>query len=302
MIYLKPELAGTAGQKHELMDWVLTALRSSTWNDLKMYAGVFLNTLLMPSVENRFLFGEEVVIVVVNALSSIQEEEFPHEEHLLQNLFSCLLYLLESPANMESFAKAGGVQSMIGFIQEEDFGHCYGSAIVALDIAVKACQSASQEFVNEFVTDDSAFDTVFPPSMDMIPLSIMHEEEEIEEHQISLIASLIGGIAKTEKDSLLKKFEENDFRRFTWLMELYKRYSEKVEAMTNHLKGKQLVDVILGYLWSSENSTIQSRIESQLTHHKLEMKHVEDSLGLSRQHWQCARISRKSKDSDGGMH
>ncbi|KAI3903262.1 hypothetical protein MKW98_031916 [Papaver atlanticum] len=304
---------------------LLVTLRSSTWDDLKMYAVGLLNTLLMLSVENRYQFGEEVVIVVVNALSSIQEEEVLHEVHLLQNLFSCLLFLLEGPANIESFAKAGGVQSMIGFIQEEDFGHCYGSAVVALDIAVKACQSASQKFVNEFVTDDSAFDsafdTAFPPSMDMIPLSIMHEKEEIEEHQISLISSLIGdagvfrinrmyslvkvyptwpiqvhyiysiwsaicGIAKMEKDSLLKrfeeKFEENDFRRITWFMELYKRYSGKVEAMTNDFKGKQSVDVLLGHLWSSGNSTIQSRIESQLTQHNLEMKHVEDSLSAYR--------------------
>ncbi|XP_026392006.1 uncharacterized protein LOC113287459 [Papaver somniferum] len=275
MIFLVPELAVPAGLNSQLMDWVFKALSSPIWNDLKMHVLGLLNTLLMSSMENRREFGKmDAVIVVVNALSSLEEDFVPHEEYLLQTLFCCLLFLLECPDNIVRFAEAGGVQSMIGIIQQEDFGYCHGSAIVALDKAVEAYQSAYEEFVN----DDLAFDTAFHPFRDMNPPSIYHEMEEIEEHQISLIASLIGGIAKTE-NSLLKKFEENDFERITWLMELY---SEKVEAVTNHLKGKQSIDVILGYLWSSEYSTIQSRIKSQLTHQDLEMKHVEDSLSAYR--------------------
>ncbi|KAI3860211.1 hypothetical protein MKX03_022517 [Papaver bracteatum] len=263
----------------QLMDWVFKSLRSPKWNDLKMHVLGFLNTLLMSSFKNRLEFGKmDAVIVVVNALLSLEEDFVPHEEYLMETLFSCLLFQLECPDNIVKFAEAGGVQSMIGIINQEDFGYCHGSAIIALDIAVKACQSAYQEFVN----DDLALDTAFHPFMDMNPTSIYHEIEEIEEHQISLIASLIGSIAKTKKDSVLKKFEENDFKRITWLMELYERYPKKVEATVNYLKGKQSVDVILGYLWSSENSTIRSRIKSQLTHHNLEMKHVEDSLSAYR--------------------
>ncbi|KAI3836720.1 hypothetical protein MKX03_007366 [Papaver bracteatum] len=274
MIFLEPELAGPAGLNSQLMDWVFKALSSSIWNDLKMHVLGLLNTLLMSSIKNRLEFGEKgALAVVVKAISFLEEDFIPHEEYLLQTLFSCLLFLLEFPENIMKFVEAGGVQSMIGIIQQEDFGYCYGSAIAALDIAVKACESAYEEFVN----DKLAFDTAFPPSMDMIPPSIMHEEEEIEEHQISIITSLIVGIAKTEKESLVKKLEENDFKRITWLMELYKRYSENAEGMTNHIKGKQSIEDILGHLLSSENSIIRSRIKSYLTQHNLEMKHVEES-------------------------
>ncbi|KAI3947092.1 hypothetical protein MKW92_028928 [Papaver armeniacum] len=212
MIFLRPELAATAGLNSQLMDWVFKALSSPIWNDLKMHVLGLLNTLLMSSVKNRLEFGKkDAVAVVVNALSSLEEDFVPHEEYLLQTFFSCLLFLLEYPDNIVMyFAPERGnsirPNSMIGIINQEDFGYCHGSAIVALDIAVKACQSASQEFVN----DDLAFDTAFHPFMDMS------------------------------------------------------------------------IDVILGYLWSSENSTIQSRIKSQLTHHNLEMKHVEDSLSVYR--------------------
>ncbi|XP_026396548.1 uncharacterized protein LOC113291203 [Papaver somniferum] len=214
MIFLKPELAEPAGKNPQLMDWVFKSLRSPIWNDLKMHVLGFLNTLLMSSLKNRLEFGEmDAVAVVVNALSSLEEDFIPDEEYLLQTLFSCLLFLLEFHENIVKFVKAGGVQSMIGIIQQEDFGYCYGSAIAALDIAMKACKSASKEFVN----DKLAFDIAFPPYMDMVAL-----------------------ITKTERDSLVKKLEENDFKRITWLMELYKRYSEKAEGMTNHLKGKQV--------------------------------------------------------------
>ncbi|XP_026396549.1 uncharacterized protein LOC113291204 [Papaver somniferum] len=167
MIFLKPELAEVAGLNSQLMDWVFKALRSPIWNDLTMHVLGLLNTLLMSSVKNRLNFGEkDALAVVVNALSSLEESFNLHEEYLLQTLFSCLLFLLEFPANIVKFVEAGGVQSMIGIIQQEDFGYCYGSAIVALDIAVKACQSASQQFVN----DKLAFDTAFPPSMEMVAL------------------------------------------------------------------------------------------------------------------------------------
>ncbi|RZC44530.1 hypothetical protein C5167_037486 [Papaver somniferum] len=118
----------------------------------------------MSSMENRREFGKmDAVIVVVNALSSLEEDFVPHEEYLLQTLFCCLLFLLECPDNIVRFAEAGGVQSMIGIIQQEDFGYCHGSAIVALDKAVEAYQSAYEEFVN----DDLAFDTAFHPFRDM---------------------------------------------------------------------------------------------------------------------------------------
>ncbi|XP_026434484.1 uncharacterized protein LOC113332036 isoform X3 [Papaver somniferum] len=81
-------------------------------------------------------------------------------------------------------------------------------------------------------------------------------------------------------------------------MELYRGYSEKVEkaeAIVNRLEGEQLdsyklrmeklryestvksIVVILGYL-SSEDLTTRNEIESRLTHHNLEEKHVQDFI------------------------
>ncbi|RZC71801.1 hypothetical protein C5167_034956 [Papaver somniferum] len=115
--------------------------------------------------------------------------------------------------------------------------YIYGSAIAVLDI-VKDC--ASDKFENEDLGLDIA---IFPASMDMIHGSTMHVKEEIEERLISLIESLTGGISKTKKYTLLKKFEENDCERITWLMELFTRYSKNVEAVANHPKSKQVAHI-----------------------------------------------------------
>ncbi|KAI3871780.1 hypothetical protein MKX03_020419 [Papaver bracteatum] len=142
-------------------------------------------------------------------------------------------------------------------------------------ITSKDCPgAASDKFVNDALELDIA---IFPPSMDMIHESTMHFKAEIEEHLISLIESLTGGIAKTGKDILVKKFEENDSERFTWLMEHFIRYSKKVDAAANHLKNKQSIAVILGYLWSSE---INAKIESELSRHQIEKKLVRDILSV----------------------
>ncbi|XP_026404764.1 uncharacterized protein LOC113299880 [Papaver somniferum] len=126
----------------------------------------------------------------------------------------------------------------------------------------------------------------------------MHVKEEIEERLISLIELLTGGISKTKKYTLLKKFEENDCERITWLMELFTRYSKNVGAVANHPKSKQLISselykeklqngfstlqsiaVILGYLWLPE---MKAKIESELSRHQIEKKHVLDVLSAYR--------------------
>ncbi|XP_026443190.1 uncharacterized protein LOC113343103 [Papaver somniferum] len=245
---------------------------------------------------HRFQLGQMgTVPVVVNALSSLtssDEEKTEEEEDLPWTLFGCLFFLLEHLENKVHFVNAGGVKVMIKLIQDEVLDDYFcGSAIAALDVTKDCPGAASDKFVNDALELDIA---IFPPSIDTIHGSTMHFKAEIEECLISLIESLTGGIAEMKKDIFVKKFEENDGERITWLMEHFIRYSKKVDAVANHLKNKQLdlselykeklrcgfstlqsIAVILGYLWSSE---INAKIESELSRHQIEKKDVQDSL------------------------
>ncbi|MCL7032192.1 hypothetical protein MKW94_025186 [Papaver nudicaule] len=263
MIFHQPNVAEAAGNKTELIDLLLDALETPRKDYSREYAVGLLHTLLLCSMENRRRLGEMgTVTVILNAISSLEDEdgdEGDDEEYVLETLFRCLFLLLEHLENRVRFADAGGVELMIRIIQNEELGYYhYGSAVAALDIAAKDCQSASDKFVNDVVGLDIA---IFPASMD-IPPSTMHEQQETEEHLISLIALLTGGIAETQKYILLKKFVENECKIITWL----------------------LLAVILGYLWLSKNDVICHRIETELSRHKSEKKHVRDILSEYRDH------------------
>ncbi|MCL7047460.1 hypothetical protein MKW94_003072 [Papaver nudicaule] len=274
MIFHQPNVAEAAGKKTELIDLLLDALETPRRDYPKRYAVGLLHTLLLCSMENRRQLGEMgTVAVLLNAISSLEDEdedEGDDEEYVAETLFRCLFLLLEHLENRVRFADAGGVELMIRIIQSEELGYYYyGSAVAALDIAVKDCQSASEKFVNDAVGLDVA---IFPASMD-IPPSTMHEQKETEEHLISLIALLTGGIAETQKHILLKKFVENECKIIAWLVELFIRYFKELEALMKRLKDKQLdpselyniklryglptlqlIAVILGYLWSSKRN------------------------------------------------
>ncbi|MCL7048489.1 hypothetical protein MKW94_020178 [Papaver nudicaule] len=306
MIFHQPNVAEAAGKKTELIGLLLDAIKTPRRGYSREYAVGLLHTLLLSSMENRRQLGEMgTVTVILNAISSLEDEDEDDEdeydeEYVLETLFRCLFLLLEHLENRVRFADAGGVQLIIRIIQNEELGYYYyGSAVAALDIAVKDCQAASDKFVNDVVGSDIA---IFPASMD-IPPSTMHEKTEIEEHLVSLIALLTGGIAETQKYILLKKFLENECEKITWLVELFIRYFKQLEALMKRLKDKQidpselyniqlryglptlqLFAVILGYLWLSKNDLVCHRIETELSHHKSEKKHVRDILSEYRDH------------------
>ncbi|KAI3862724.1 hypothetical protein MKX03_002016 [Papaver bracteatum] len=239
-------VATTAGSNRKLMNWVLEAITGTKW-DAKVCAVGFLHTLFFDSLDNRLVLGTDTVPVVVDALLALTspgeektEEEEEEEEDLPCLLVDCLFYLFEHLENRVHFVNAGGVETMIKILMDgQKWGdYIYGSAIAALDMVKDCCLAAADKFENEDLGLDIA---IFPVSMDMIQGSTMHVKEEIEERLISLIESLTGGISKTKKYTLLKKFEENDYERITWLMELFTRYSKRVGAVANHLKSKQLI-------------------------------------------------------------
>ncbi|MCL7038191.1 hypothetical protein MKW94_026283 [Papaver nudicaule] len=302
MMFINPDVAELVCNQTKLVKWVIGKLEKGDAFDFAKHNVVgFLSTLLQPPWTTSSKLGElgavEAVVKALLPYTTVEEEEDEDEEdillveeqYLLENLFQCLSGLLWFSENRKRFAVAGGGGYMIKIVEQKKLNDAYyGSAIVALDDALKDCPCASDKFVGA-----SGLDIAFPASI--ISTCETHDKEEIEERLISIIASLTGGIAtETDKDKLLRKFEENDFRKTTWLMKLFRRYFENVAAMRKvpkldesdlyevkmryGLPTLQSIAVILGYLWLSNKSEIIARIENELSRHNLKKTDVREIL------------------------
>lgn len=302
LIEVKPQVAELVCERTKLMRWLLGKIKVREFDGNKQYASEILAILLQSSGVNQKRLGQmngvDVVLQAV-AMYKSRDPKTSDEEEMVENLFDCLCCLLMPLENKERFLKAEGVELMIIIMNQKKL--CYGSAIRALDFAMTNYPPACERFV-----DVMGLKTAFPAFMGKIPISKdkkKRNKEEFEERLVSLVASLFGGILRgSRRERLLSKFVENECEKIDRLMELYMRYSNRVEAETERLNQLelddlemdedekynrklesglytlQLIAVILGHLWTSEHSRIRARIELLLKQQKLTKKNVKNIL------------------------
>ncbi|CAN6464142.1 unnamed protein product [Victoria cruziana] len=243
--------------------------------------------------------GVDTVLQAV-AMYKSRDPKSADEEEMVENLFDCLCSLVMPMENKEKFVGAEGVELMIIIMKQKK--SAYGSAIRVLNFAMTKFPRACERFV-----DVLGLKTAFAAFMGKIPVHKRNKkesyQEEMEERIVSLIASLFGGITRgSRRDRLLSKFIENECEKIDRLMELYMRYSNRVKAETERLDQLELEDlemdeeerynrklesglytlqliaVILGHLWSSENGRMRARIELLLKQHRLSKNDVKNVL------------------------
>lgn len=303
MIEVKPAVAELVCERTKLLRWLLGKIKVREFDSNKQYASEILAILLQNSSANQRRLGQmngvDVVLQAV-AMYKSRDPKSLDEEEMVENLFDCLCCLLMPVENKEKFVKAEGVELMLIIMKQKKLA--YGSAIRALDFAMTKYPPACERFV-----DVLGLKTAFAAFMGKIPVSKKNKkesyQEELEERLISLIASLFGGILRgSRRERLLSKFVENECEKIDRLMELYVRYSDRVKSETERMDNielddlemdeeerynrklesglytLQLIAVILGYLWSSENPQVRTRIELLLRQLKLTTKIVKDIL------------------------
>lgn len=294
MVEVKPAVAELVCERTKLLRWLLGRIKVREFDGNKQYASEILAILLQNSNANQKRLGQmngvDAVLQAV-AMYKSRDPKSSDEEEMLENLFDCLCCLLMPVENKERFIKSEGVELMIIIMKQKK--SAYGSAIRALDFAMTKYPPACERFV-----DVLGLKTAFAAFMGKIPLSKKNKkesyQEELEERIISLIASLFAGITRgSRRERLLSKFVENECEKIDRLMELYIRYSDRVRSETermNKLKlddlemdeeeiynrkleaglyTLQLIAVILGHLWSSENQQMRARIDLLLRQQKL---------------------------------
>ncbi|GLT28745.1 hypothetical protein SLA2020_036530 [Shorea laevis] len=302
LIEVRPAVAELVCERTKLLRWLLGKIKVREFDGNKQYASEILAILLQNSTANQKRLGQmngvDVVLQAV-AMYKSKDPKSADEEEMLENLFDCLCCLLMPLENKERFVKAEGVELMIIIMKQKK--SAYGSAIRALDFAMTKYPPACERFV-----DVLGLKTAFAAFMGKIPNKKNKKEryqEELEERLVSLIASLFGGILRgSRRDRLLSKFVENECEKIDHLMELYMRYSDRVKSETQRmdqlelddlemdeeerynrklesgLYTLQLIAVILGHLWCSEQAQMRARIDLLLKQQKLSRKDVKDIL------------------------
>ncbi|XP_062107656.1 uncharacterized protein LOC133818657 [Humulus lupulus] len=303
LIEVKPAVAEMVCERTKLLKWLLGKIKVREFDGNKQYASEILAILLQNSSANQKRLGQmngvDVLLQAV-AMYKSKDPKNPDEAEMLENLFDCLCCLLMPLENKERFVKAEGVELMIIIMKQKK--SAYGSAIRALDFAMTKYPPVCERFV-----DVLGLKTAFAAFMGKIPTNKRNKKgryhEDLEERLISLIASLFGGILRgSRRERLLGKFVENECEKIDRLMELYMRYSDRVKVETERLNNLefddlemdeeekynmklesglytlQLIAVILGHIWCSENHQMRSRIELLLKQQKLTKKHIKDIL------------------------
>ncbi|KAJ9685069.1 hypothetical protein PVL29_017196 [Vitis rotundifolia] len=303
LIEVKPAVAEMVCERTKLMRWLLGKIKVREFDSNKQYASEILAILLQNSAANQRRLGQmngvDVVLQAV-AMYKSRDPKTADEEEMVENLFDCLCCLLMPLENKERFVRAEGVELMIIIMKQKKLA--YGSAIRALDFAMTKYPPACERFV-----DVLGLKTAFAAFMGKIPMSKKNKkeryQEELEERIISLIASLFGGILRgSRRDRLLSKFVENECEKIDRLMELYIRYSDRVKAETERMNQiklddlemdederynrrleaglytLQLISIILGHLWSSENPRMRARIELLLKQQRITKEDIKDIL------------------------
>ncbi|KAF3444259.1 hypothetical protein FNV43_RR13949 [Rhamnella rubrinervis] len=318
LIEVKPTVAELVCERTKLLKWLLGKIRVREFDSNKQYASEILAILLQSSTANQKRLGQmngvDVLLQAV-AMYKSKDPKNPDEDEMLENLFDCLCCLLMPLENKERFVKAEGVELMIIIMKQKK--SAYGSAIRALDFAMTKYPPACERFVDvlglktafaafmgltaKFFLNVNLLLKPFIPTNKKNKKERYHEE--LEERIVSLIASLFAGIMRgSRRERLLSKFVENECEKIDRLMELHMRYSERVKAETERMKQLeldylemdeeekynrrlesglytlQLIAIILGHLWCSENHQMRARIELLLKQQKLSKNDIKDIL------------------------
>ncbi|KAI0215313.1 Beta-catenin-like protein 1 [Lamellibrachia satsuma] len=233
---LRPEVCIDAAQQG-LMQWLLKRLKAKMLFDAnKLYASEILSILLQNHEENRQTLGEiEGIDVLLSQLAAYKRHNpsSVEEIEMMENLFDCLCSSLMLPANRERFLRGEGLQLMNLMLREKKMSRY--SAVKVLNHAMQGPEGTDN--CNKFV-DILGLRSIFPLFM-KTPKTQKKAgaiREELEEHIVAIIASMVRNCQGTQKQRLLNKFAESDHEKVDRLMELHFKYLHKMNAIDDKIE------------------------------------------------------------------
>uniref|UniRef100_A0A182N491 Beta-catenin-like protein 1 N-terminal domain-containing protein n=1 Tax=Anopheles dirus TaxID=7168 RepID=A0A182N491_9DIPT len=235
LIEVKSDIAREVAEQG-LMQWILKRLRAKIPFDAnKLYCSEILSILVQDTNENRITLGNvDGIDVLLQQLAAYKRHDpsSAEEQEFMENLFNSLCSALMAKENREKFLKGEGLQLMNLMLREKKLSR--NGSLKVLDHAMAGPDG--RDNCNKFV-DILGLRTIFPLFMKTPKRSKKRllSTDEHEEHIVSIIASMLRNCKGSQRQRLLSKFTENEFEKVERLMELHRKYLDKVEAMDREI-------------------------------------------------------------------
>ncbi|KAF9886436.1 hypothetical protein FE257_011468 [Aspergillus nanangensis] len=212
------------GQDKNLLPWLLTRIQQKERpvSQNQQYAAEILAILLQSSPKNRNTFiGLEGVDVLLQLLSQYRKrdpEKDSDEEEYVENLFDCLVCVVDEVSGKEKFVEAEGIELAQIMLKEGKFSK--PRALRTLDHALGGLEGG---LACERLIELAGLRTVFGMFM-------KKQENQTTEHLLGIFASLLrllpGGSAPRIRT--LAKFMEKDYEKIEKLVKLRRDYASRV--------------------------------------------------------------------------
>ncbi|KAJ5761464.1 hypothetical protein N7533_003503 [Penicillium manginii] len=220
-------LAEKIGQDASILPWILSRIqqKESPVTQNKQYSAEILAILLQSSPKNRERFigldGIDLILQLLSQYRKRDPEKDSDEEEYVENLFDCLICLVDEDSGKDKFIEAEGIELAQIMLKEGKF-----SKPRALRVLDHAFGGISGGPACERLIEAAGLRTVFGMFM-------KKQEGQNIEHLLGIFASLLrllpGGSAPRIRT--LAKFMEKEYEKIGKLVKLRREYAARVSPV-----------------------------------------------------------------------
>ncbi|KAE8349215.1 Catenin-beta-like protein [Aspergillus coremiiformis] len=219
--------ADKVGQDSNLLSWLLARIQKKERpvSQNQQYSAEILAILLQSSTKTRNKFvGLEGVDKLLQLLSQYRKrdpEKDSNEEEYVENLFDCLICLVDEDAGKEKFIEGEGIELAQIMLKEGKFSKPRALRVLDHTLGGLGGRLACERFI-----EAACLRTVFGMFM-------KKQENQTTEHLLGIFASLLrllpGGSAARIRT--LAKFMEKDYEKIERLIKLRRDYATRVSPV-----------------------------------------------------------------------
>jgi beta-catenin-like protein 1 len=219
-------------QNAGLLKWLLARIRKKEQRvgQNMQYAAEVLAILLQSSPKTRRRFvdmgGVDSLLEILSAYRKKDPEKDSDEKEYAENLFDCLVCLMDEPKGKEKFVEAEGVELCLIMLREGKMSKPRSLRVLDHAMAGSAGRAACEQ-----VVEAAGLRSIFGMFM-------KKQEKEAVEHLLGIFSSLLRLLPgqSASRVRTLAKFVERDYEKIGNLMEVRQEYTGRMRSVEEAIK------------------------------------------------------------------